>query len=194
MTSSIRGRWIHGALAVASLAWLGCAGNRPVADQVSDATITAEVKTKITAQEGINPLSLDVDTRDGVVVLRGIVDDEQDRMGAERLARDTRGVVRVVNELQLGDEHDLERVANDATVSARVKARIAANPVVDALDIDVDTLQGIVTLSGVVDDESERSSAELVARDTPGVRDVRNELEVRGQLAPPADESHDIDD
>lgn len=194
MTSSIRGLWIHGALAAVALAWLGCAGNRPVADQVSDATITAEVKTKITAQEGINPLSLDVDTRDGVVVLRGIVDDEEDRIGAERLARDTRGVVEVVNQLQLGDENDLERSANDATVSARVKARIAADPVVDALDIDVDTIQGVVTLSGVVDNESERSSAELVARDTPGVRGVHNELQVRGEDQPPLDETRDVID
>ena len=46
--------------------------------------------------------------------------------------------------------------ADDAVVTARVKARLAQEPGVSALAISVDTLNGVVLLSGFVDSETQR--------------------------------------
>jgi osmotically-inducible protein OsmY len=67
---------------------------------------------------------------------------------------------------------------DDADVTARVKARLATTPDVSANQIDVDTLDGRVRLSGVVDSRSERRDAERVAETTDGVRSVNNDLVV----------------
>jgi hyperosmotically inducible protein len=66
----------------------------------------------------------------------------------------------------------------DAAITAKVKARLAADPDVSAREIDVDTLDGRVRLNGVVDSDSERAEAVRVARGTAGVRAVDDDLRV----------------
>jgi len=76
--------------------------NERVKPYVRDAELTATVKTKLAADPEINPFQIDVDTVDGKVTLTGKVPSEGDRDEAERLARDTEGVVDVVNNLEVG--------------------------------------------------------------------------------------------
>jgi hyperosmotically inducible protein len=163
-------------LVVAALA-AGCATNRPLGEQADDAGISAAIKAKYVADPEINPFNIDVDTNDGVVRLSGTVEDEATRREAVELANNTDGVRRVINEIKLGERGLAERV-DDATITAAVKAKIIADPELNALNIDVDTQNGVVTLSGVVKDERHRMEAVELARRTDGVREVRNRLEV----------------
>jgi hyperosmotically inducible protein len=68
-------------------------------DAVSDAGITAAVKTKFLADTRVGGLKIDVDTTDGVVTLTGKVNAAQERDDALRIARETSGVKRVVDKL-----------------------------------------------------------------------------------------------
>lgn len=68
---------------------------------------------------------------------------------------------------------------DDATITTKVKAKFAENATVDATAIKVETLNGEVMLSGFAKSPAEKSTAEKLARDTAGVKTVRNSLEVR---------------
>ena len=68
---------------------------------------------------------------------------------------------------------------DDAAITTAVKAKFVDNPRVDAASIKVETLKGEVMLSGFAKNATEKSSAEALARDTKGVRTVRNEIAVR---------------
>lgn len=67
----------------------------------------------------------------------------------------------------------------DASITAAVKVALAFKPGVAATAINVDTTDGVVTLHGLVDTESERQLAAKVAEDVSGVHDVVNDIEVR---------------
>jgi osmotically-inducible protein OsmY len=67
---------------------------------------------------------------------------------------------------------------DDATITASVKTKFAADTDVAAHNIDVDTVEGVVTLTGKVDTWDEKREAEAIARDTDGVRRVVNNLTV----------------
>ena len=69
---------------------------------------------------------------------------------------------------------------HDATTTASVKIALAFEPGVRARDVDVDTHQGMVTLTGVVRSEAERRLALKVAEDVEGVSKVVNHIQVRG--------------
>jgi len=71
-------------------------------------------------------------------------------------------------------------VLNDASVTAKVKARLMADPDVAALHIDVDTADGQVTLKGTVSTADERAEAEKLANHTEGVKSVVNLIQVAG--------------
>jgi hyperosmotically inducible protein len=78
----------------------GVEAQRPtIGDRVDDAAITAALKTKLVADSAKNLIKVNVDTEKGVVHLKGTVPTDRDRMEAERLARGTKGVVDVKNDL-----------------------------------------------------------------------------------------------
>lgn len=70
-------------------------------DVVTDAAITSAVKTKYLAEPGVAGLKIDVDTSDQVVTLTGTVKSNAEVEKAVAIARDTKGVKRVVNHLKV---------------------------------------------------------------------------------------------
>ena len=72
---------------------------------------------------------------------------------------------------------------DSATITSKVKAKLASDPGINALYIDVDTDNGHVTLKGKVALAGQRDIAERIARQTDGVKDVTNQIQVIGQPA-----------
>ncbi|WP_205832854.1 BON domain-containing protein [Azohydromonas caseinilytica] len=68
---------------------------------------------------------------------------------------------------------------DDATITTRVKARMAKDPQVSAMRIEVNTLNGVVQLAGFATSEAERAEAARIVREVPDVKDVRNNIVVR---------------
>lgn len=68
---------------------------------------------------------------------------------------------------------------DDATITTQVKSRMLNNPDVAGTSISVETLNGVVMLSGFAKNTTEKSTAEKIARDVNGVKSVRNEIAVR---------------
>jgi len=64
---------------------------------VSDAAITASVKTDLLKDPDLSVLKIDVDTKDGVVTLNGLAADEPARSRAEKMASAVKGVKEVRN-------------------------------------------------------------------------------------------------
>jgi hypothetical protein len=67
---------------------------------------------------------------------------------------------------------------DDAGITTKVKAKLAADGDINPFNIDVDTNEGVVTLQGRVAKEEARSKAEQLARDTQGVKRVINLVKV----------------
>jgi osmotically-inducible protein OsmY len=76
----------------------------------------------------------------------------------------------------------------DAGVTTSVKAKLAADETVNAYQIDVDTTNHVVTLSGEVDNALAKQRAIAVARQTDGVRNVVDNIRVgQGSAALPGE-------
>jgi len=79
-------------------------------------------------------------------------------------------------------ERRLERAAavfDDATVTAKVKTALLAQPQLKSLAIDVDTSKNVVSLNGTVESEQARADAERLVRQVEGVKEVKNNLQVK---------------
>jgi hyperosmotically inducible protein len=74
------------------------------------------------------------------------------------------------------------RAIEDAATTARVKTALLGDSEVGGLQINVDTFQGVVTLSGAVGTETDVTRAVAVAKGTPGVKDVRSTLEITREV------------
>jgi hyperosmotically inducible protein len=68
---------------------------------VSDATLTAKIKSKMALDDSVHGRTISVSTTDGVVTLTGTVTSAAEHDQAVRLARDTKGVKQVVDRLSV---------------------------------------------------------------------------------------------
>ena len=68
---------------------------------------------------------------------------------------------------------------DDAAVTTAVKAKFVDDKIVSAGSISVETMNGIVQLSGFAKSAAEKTQAEQIARDSKNVRSVRNDIVVR---------------
>lgn len=68
---------------------------------------------------------------------------------------------------------------DDATITTKVKAQMVEDPQVKAAQVGVETMQGVVQLSGFVQSRDMSVRAEQIARRVDGVRGVKNDLVVR---------------
>ena len=172
----------------------------PAADPAKDvagttgATVDREpgwITTKIQAQYFINPeikpWNIDVTTsNNGVVMLEGEVDSADDKAEAVKIARATEGVTRVEDRLRVKGEADTPATPGavpslsrpDPWLTAKVQSKYFLDDEVKGHEIDVDTKDGVVTLTGSVETEAQHRQAVALARSTEGVRDVVDQLKV----------------
>ena len=68
---------------------------------------------------------------------------------------------------------------DDAEITAKVKAAIFAEPGLKTLQISVDTINGVVTLTGSVDSQSNSDTAKALAGAVAGVNRVENRLALK---------------
>ncbi len=70
-------------------------------------------------------------------------------------------------------------VIDDSMITTSVKTAVLAEPGLSALKIEVDTKDGVVTLSGTVASSDLKTRATQIAKNTSGVRSVVDKLEVK---------------
>jgi hyperosmotically inducible protein len=70
---------------------------------------------------------------------------------------------------------------DDSVVTTRVKSALLADPNIKSIDFKVDTRKGVVQLSGFVDNQTQSSRAVTVARAVEGVKDVQNNVSLKGE-------------
>ncbi len=73
------------------------------------------------------------------------------------------------------------RVIDDSVITGKVKAALVADSTTKAHQISVETFRGVVQLSGFVDNAEARSRAGQLAQQVDGVKDVKNDLELRSR-------------
>lgn len=163
-------------LAIGLLAFAGCATSMvPESTQNADSGITSVIEESLEQNAKVNEGQVGVETREGVVYLTGVVDTEEARREAARVAWRTEGVDGVENALTVG-ERTVGSWVDDVYISSKVKSKLIADSGIRSRDIDVSSSQGVVTLIGRVTSQSIKVEAERIAHDTKGVNGVNNEL------------------
>jgi len=178
---------------------------QPAGDIGQGAWITTKIQAKYFADSVVKGRRIDVTTNNGVVTLTGKVESNSERQQALQLARETEGVRRVEDRLQIvagdaaapagagtpeytgeratGDDPTLREQMSDTGITARVQSKFFLDDTVKGRNINVDTSGGTVTLEGEVRNELEREQAISLARSVDGVTDVQSRLQVNREAA-----------
>lgn len=143
-------------------------------NMLNDINITAAIKKKLFEDPDVNGFRVHVTTNDGVVTLTGTVTDEIIKEKLTLMAEGINGVTDVINKIEIGSKY----IASDAGITTLIKLKLLENPNLSSFDIHVETINGIVTLTGTVPDRATEEEVKLIARITRGVKEVHSKLEI----------------
>jgi len=143
----------------------------------------------------LGDVNVDVDRDKQVVTLKGDVKTDQDKTNAEQIAKNAAPGFVISNEIGVRPEGDagdtmkkVDKNTDDA-IEDHMKAAIAANKW-ENQHIRFDAKNGVLTLTGDVDTTGQRHEVEKTAAAIPGVQQVVNELQVKGQKESAAKRRH----
>ena len=159
---------------------LGCSKVSAKSPDVSDSI------RKSLDQAGLKDVSVSQDRDKGIVTLSGQVASENDKSQAESLAKSFAGTQVVADQIAVipvGAEKAAKAVNSDLDqgIENNLDAALIQNKMHDNVKYEVKS--AVVTLTGEVNSEEMRSSAERVAARVPNVQQVVNDLQVKNQKA-----------
>lgn len=143
--------------------------------QLADQAITDAVEDELAHDPAIAAVNIDVQTRKGMVTLSGTLSNLLAKERASRIAETVKGVRGVANRIVVRPGQDL----SDEALRQAVIAALKLDPVSDALELEVQAVQGAVTLTGTVQSWQEKQAAAGVAKGVQGVTDIVNRIEIR---------------
>jgi hyperosmotically inducible periplasmic protein len=159
----------------------GCAGTsaqESTGEYLDDSVITAKVKSAFVADKQVSALDIKVTTFKGVVQLSGFAGSQQEIDRAVELAREVPGVKSVKNDIRRTPQ-SAGTYLEDGAITAKVKTAFAADSEVSALNIKVETNDGVVQLSGLAGSQREIDRAVSLAYNAEGVKSVENHIRLK---------------
>jgi osmotically-inducible protein OsmY len=151
---------------------------------LQDTALTGAVKTAFGLNRNLKPLPLEVHTEDHVVTLRGEVPTPDLKETAGRVADAVPDVRQVVNHIRVTGgavasprpDRTLTETLDDQALEVQVRLALSLNKRLKDTNIKVEAFKRNVTLSGEAPTAALRSLAAQVARDTPGVSGVTDQV------------------
>ena len=161
------------------------------ATAVKDWWITMKIHSQFVPEDALEGSNIDVDTTNGAVTLTGNVPTAAARARAMAIAKATDGVKSVADKMQIGPgEKPLDpkntretgrtsgRTITDGWVKSKIHMQFITEKTLEDSNIDVDIVNGAVTLNGTVKSQAGRARAVEIAKTTAGVKSVKDALKV----------------
>lgn len=143
----------------------------------TDEFIKQEILDQLIWDTSVDANDVFVDVADGVVQLSGVVPTYTAKIAAEKNAYRVAGVLKVENLIEVELLPEIT-IPIDTEITNMVESKLLWNDQIDATNIDVETLNGVLTLTGNVNSYWEKSLAKNLAVATRGVKHVENNLAV----------------
>jgi osmotically-inducible protein OsmY len=155
-------------------------GERPA--EKSDAWLITKVKTTLLFHHSVSGFKTEVNVKDGIVTLRGEATSQAQKDLTTEYAKDVEGVKEVKNEMTVSKTSKKTQTVgekiDDASITAQVKMTLLSHRSTSALNTNVKTKNGVVTLGGKAKNVDEKELATKFANDVKGVKSVNNQMTI----------------
>ena len=162
-----------------TLVALGCSQRQQSVD-VKDAVESA------LSQAGYTSVTVAQDRDKGVITLSGNVATEEDKQGAASVTQSVSSTLVIANQIGVrpaGFTSEAEQI--DSSLDTAIEKNFEAMLIAGRMDKDITyaAKNGVLTLKGEVNSQAKRNELEKLAASVPNVKQVVNELQVKGQKA-----------
>ena len=156
------------------------AGNteKGLGTSISDGVIRVKLADRFIQSNASLFTNVSVSVNDGAVLLTGAVDLPEHKVEATQLAWQTRGVIEVINEIEVSDKSSIKDIAKDLAAAAQLRAKLIAEQGVSSINFSVDVVNGTVFLTGIASSEEEMNTVVALARELRFATNVVNYIRI----------------
>ena len=156
------------------------AGNteKGLGTSISDGVIRVKLADRFLQSDASLFTNVSVSVNDGAVLLTGAVEKPEHKVEATQLAWQTRGVIEVINEIEINDKSSIKDIAKDLAAAAQLRAKLIAEQGVSSINFSVDVVNGTVFLTGIASSEEEMNTVVALARELRFATNVVNYIRI----------------
>ena len=150
---------------------------------INDTIIHAAITESMFKKDVNKFLGVKIRVDDGVVLLTGKVDNPQIRVEATRISWEPRGVIEVVNEIQVSENSSIKDIAKDLAASTTIKGKLVADKNIKSINFNIDVVNGIAYLSGVARTQKEMNLVLAYTKETLYINQLVNYIQLSESLS-----------
>ena len=150
---------------------------------INDTIIHAAITESMFKKDVNKFLGVKIRVDDGVVLLTGKVDNPQIRVEATRISWEPRGVIEVVNEIQVSEKSSIKDIAKDLAASTTIKGKLVADKNINSVNFNIDVVNGIAYLSGVARTQKEMNLVLAYTKETRYINQLVNYIQLSESLS-----------
>ena len=128
-----------------------------------------------------NNLFINIDTSvvEGMVLLTGIVKNQEIRIEVVKIVWEVEGVIEVINEIEIGDKTTIKEYANDVWITTQIKALATKNIGLRSISYNIETIRGKVYLAGLTSRPEQLETLINITKSVKGVKEVVNYVVIK---------------
>ena len=150
---------------------------------INDTIIHAAITESMFKKDVNKFLGVKIRVDDGVVLLTGKVDNPQIRVEVTRISWEPRGVIEVVNEIQVSEKSSIKDIAKDLAASTTIKGKLVADKNIKSVNFNIDVVNGIAYLSGVARTQKEMNLVLAYTKETLYINQLVNYIQLSESLS-----------
>ena len=154
-------------------------GDKSLGAAVDDATIKFNISRKLLISENNLFVNIDTSIVEGMVLLTGIVKNQESRIEAVKIVWEVDGVKEVINEIDIGDKTSIKEYANYIWITTQIKALAAKDIGLRSISYNIETIRGKVFLAGITSRPEQLETLVNITKSVKGVREVVNYVVIK---------------
>lgn len=158
---------------------VAAAQERKLVDAVDDKTIQLRINARFIDADPDLFRRVETEIVEGRVLLTGNVPKPEDRVEAARLTWQVAGVREVLNEIAVNDRSGVVDYFKDSWITAQLRTKLIGDAEISDINYSVETVNGVIYLMGIAQDEAELARVTGHARNIAGVRRVISHVRLK---------------
>ena len=154
-------------------------GDKSLGTVVDDATIKINIARELLVSKNNLFVAIDTNVIDGMVLLTGIVKNQESRIEAVKIVWEVEGVKEVINEIEIGDKTSIKEYANDVWITTQIKTLAARDIGLRFISYNVETIRGKVYLAGITSRPEQLKTLVNITKSVKGVKEIVNYVVIK---------------
>ncbi len=148
-----------------------------------DTKLATQLRAAYLEADGTLATYVGIEVYERRALLTGLIENEELRANAIRIAWSIDGIKDVINEIQIRQEEGIVEFAYDSWISAQLQTKITFDEDILAINYSIETVNAVIYLIGIAQDQAELDRVLAHARSIDRVRRVISHVRVKDSNA-----------